>query len=508
MAHNLQDKPAFSWWIGDIQKQCKRIICAIENHYLKRTHKFGVQVPKSVEEALQIDRDTGTTLWHEAIQKEMKNNAIAFEFLEPQASAPLGYKKSTLHMIFDVKMSFTRKAQLVAGSHLTDPPPSITYSSVVSRDSVRIMFLIAALNNLQVLVADIGNAYLNAPNHERVYAIAGKEFGSRAGERVVIVRALYGLKSAGAAWRAHFASSLTTIGYKSYLADPDVWLREATKSDGVPYYEYLIIYVDDILAFSLAPQETMKAISELYRLKDNLATKPERYLGADVVQFYLPGDSSKPQWGLSSTQYIAEAIQNVELELSKIRKTLSNAISMPPSGGYRPELDVSPLLSPEQANYFQNLIGILRWIIELGRLDIHVHVSMLSTFLAAPQEGHLNETLHIFAYLKRYKKSTMVFDDTLPNFDESIFQQNADWSNFYNDAAEKVPPTAPKPRGRSVNMYCFCDSSRMLEIVLHGVCKAALNYFLMARQLFGSPRNEILWKVLILEQSLLHNILQ
>ncbi len=100
----------------------------------------------------------------------------------------------TLHMVFDVKMDFTRKARLVAGGHLTDPPASITYSSVVSRDSVRIMFLVAAVNDLQVLAADIGNAYLNAPNRERVYAIAGKEFGSRAGQRVLIVRALYGLK--------------------------------------------------------------------------------------------------------------------------------------------------------------------------------------------------------------------------------------------------------------------------------------------------------------------------
>jgi len=63
------------------------------------------------------------------------------------------------HMIFDVKMDFTRKAHYVAGGHVTDPPASLTYSSVVSRDSVRIAFLLAALNGVNLLATDIGNAY-------------------------------------------------------------------------------------------------------------------------------------------------------------------------------------------------------------------------------------------------------------------------------------------------------------------------------------------------------------
>eukprot|EP00978_Attheya_sp_CCMP212_P008706 scaffold20437_cov41-Attheya_sp.AAC.4 len=78
-------------------------------------------------------------------------------------------------------MDFTRKARFVAGCHLTDPPASINYSLVVARDSVRIAFMIAALNDLSVLVADVGNAYLNAPCREKIWFTAGKEFGSRAG---------------------------------------------------------------------------------------------------------------------------------------------------------------------------------------------------------------------------------------------------------------------------------------------------------------------------------------
>jgi Reverse transcriptase (RNA-dependent DNA polymerase) len=95
------------------------------------------------------------------------------------------------------------------------PPTSITYSSVVSRESVRIAFVVAALNGLDIMAADIGNAYLNAFTSEKVYTITGAEFGEEAGQVAVIVRALYGLKSSGAAWHAFFAQSLCDLGFTS-----------------------------------------------------------------------------------------------------------------------------------------------------------------------------------------------------------------------------------------------------------------------------------------------------
>ena len=117
-------------------------------------------------------------------------------------------------MIFNVKIDFTHKARLVAGGHLTDPPTTLTYSSVVSRESVRLAFLIAALNDLNILVADIGNAYINAMTKEKVYTIAGKEFGDHAGQTIIITRALYGLKSSGAAWRSHLVQTLRDMNFK------------------------------------------------------------------------------------------------------------------------------------------------------------------------------------------------------------------------------------------------------------------------------------------------------
>ncbi len=167
---------------------------------------------------------------------------------------------------------------------MTNPSPTLTYSSVVSRDSVRIAFMLAALNDVDLLVADIGNAYLNAPTRERVYTTAGPEFGAELqGQSVIIVRALYGLKSSGAAWRAHLAGTLKSLGFTSSLADPDVWYRAASKPDGFEYYEYVLAYVDDILALSHNPIAIMKALEDFYRLKGGYE-KPKRYLGADVLE--------------------------------------------------------------------------------------------------------------------------------------------------------------------------------------------------------------------------------
>jgi len=113
----------------------------------------------------------------------MKNVRPAFEVHEGDTKDLVGFQKIKCHMVFDLKISegFRRKARLVAGGHLTDVPASIPNSSVVSRDSVRIALLTAALNGLDILACDIQNAYLSADCREKIYTIAGDEFGSEAG---------------------------------------------------------------------------------------------------------------------------------------------------------------------------------------------------------------------------------------------------------------------------------------------------------------------------------------
>ncbi|KAI2501269.1 Reverse transcriptase (RNA-dependent DNA polymerase) [Fragilaria crotonensis] len=188
----------------------------------------------TVEEALTIDEETGTDFWRKALGKEMTKVKVAWKSADGISPAQarsgkepsmIGFQEIRCHVIFDVKMDFTRKARFVAGGHTTDTPGSITYSSVVSRDSVRLAFLIAGLNDLDVLAGDVTNAYLNASCREKIWFEGGIETGEDRGKVLIVTRALYGLKSSGAAWRADLAATLCHMNFTSTQADPDVWIR-------------------------------------------------------------------------------------------------------------------------------------------------------------------------------------------------------------------------------------------------------------------------------------------
>lgn len=101
---------------------------------------------------------------------------------------------------------------------------------------------------------------------------------------------------------------------------------------------------------------------------------------------------------------------------------------------------------------------MLRWVVEIGRLDILLEVSMLSHHLALPREGHLEQALHIFGYLKEHPKRKIAFDPDHPEVDERRFKQY-DWYDFYRDAKEAIPTNMPPPRGRTVSTHCFVDAS-------------------------------------------------
>ena len=117
-------------------------------------------------------------------------------------------------------------------------------------------------------------------------------------------------------------------------------------------------------------------------------------------------------WYMSSDTYCKAAIENVEcwLENKGIVKGLPTRAACVFPSNWKPELDTSDELDDDDANYYMQQVGVLKWLVELGRIDIATKVSMLAAFSACPRKGHLEGILHLYGYLKKNPRSKLVFD--------------------------------------------------------------------------------------------------
>ena len=167
--------------------------------------KFGISIPAKYDEAVEIDIINGNTYSRDATQKEMNNIEVAFKFLYNRSKLLTFFKKITCHLIFDLKFDLTRKSRYIGGVHLTQVPESMSYSSVVSRYSVRIMFLKGGFYYLDINMCDIWIAYINVETRERLRFTSGSKWWNWKGCQVIIIRALYELKSSGSEWKKLFA---------------------------------------------------------------------------------------------------------------------------------------------------------------------------------------------------------------------------------------------------------------------------------------------------------------
>ncbi len=446
------------------------ILAAIKSRIRKTTHKYGIEIPTSIAHSNEIDTANGNTFWRDALAKEMLNIGIAFEILPDGKMCPVGWHKVTGHLVWDVKMDFTRKARWVLDGHKTPDPIGSTYAGAVSRESVRISFTYAALNGLDVCAADIRNAYLQAPSSQKDYIVCGPEFGiENVGRIALIHRALYGGKSAGKDFRNHLRSCMRHLDFVSCPADPDVWMRPAKHSDGTEYYEYILLYTDDALVVGENAELLLRRdLGRYFELKEESIGPPKIYLGGGIRKVEL--DNGVQAWALSSSQYVQSAVKNVEsyaMTQKGDRWNLPKIAETPLRTSYRPELDVTPELQPTEAAYYQSVIGILRWIVELGRVDICLEVSMMSSHLALPREGHLTQVLQIFSYLRKYHNTEMVFDPSDPVIDDARFERK-DWTSSefgHIDGEEELPPRMPQPRGQGFIMRAKVDADHAADTV-------------------------------------------
>jgi hypothetical protein len=253
------------------------------------------------------------------------------------------------------------------------------------------------------------------------------------------------------------------MGFIPCLADPDLWMLATEKADGTKYWAYVLIYVDDVMVIHHDALSILAKLDKYFKLKPGSIGDPKMYLGATLKKMTL--DNGVSAWASSPAKYVWASVENVEKYLKDLgdeRWKLPIKCSNPFELDYEPELDGSKELNPEMASWYASLIGMLRWMVEIGRVDIITELSLMSSHMAMPREGHLDTVLHIFGYLKAKYNSRMAFDPTVPYYDESSFKE-CDWKEFYGNVEEAIPSNAPEPRGESVHIRMYIDSDHAGE---------------------------------------------
>jgi hypothetical protein len=199
----------------------------------------------------------------------------------------------------------------------------------------------------------------------------------------------------------------------------------------------------------------MEGIKTNFKLKGDKVAKPDIYLGAELSEMDV--GNGVECWSMSAAKYCKSAVDNVQEELAKQGRRLPSKCVSPLSSNYTPETDTSEELKADGIQRYQELIGVLRWATEIGRIDILLETSWMSAFLASPRIGHLEQVYHMFGYLKEHPKRKLAFDPTHPMIDERRFQRH-DWGDFYRDAKEAIPGDMPELRGNAVLSHCFVDA--------------------------------------------------
>jgi hypothetical protein len=161
-----------------------------------------------------------------------------------------------------------------------------------------------------------------------------------------------------------------------------------------------------------------------------------------------------------------ESVKSVEQFLKSKGRSLPTRLRTPFRSDYKPELDSSPELAAEEHSYYHEFIGILRWAVELGRLDILLEVSLMSSYLAARREGHWNKCFTSLG-IEEITKKRIAFDPDYPAIEESRFKRY-DWADFYRDCKEMTPPSAQEPLGKPVSIYYFVDLPEWITLTWWG----------------------------------------
>ena len=196
-------------------------------------------------------------------------------------------------------------------------------------------------------------------------------------------------------------------------------------------------------------------------------------------------------WGMSPSKYVLEDANNCAKHVKynfPVNYTLPDCAENPFVMGNEAVMCTYKALDSAEAYYFKSIIGVMCWMVEIGRIYIATEVSLLSSRLTYPLEGHIGAALCVMSYLKQKYNSLLVFDPTYPKIDEIIFK-DCDWKYFYGNVEEEIPPNAPYPRGKDIDLWAKVYSNhegdkeiRLLRTGYLIFCHILLVYWLSKRQ--------------------------
>ena len=246
---------------------------------------------------------------------------------------------------------------------------------------------------------------------EKIWTVLGPEWGELQlqGEKAIIVRALYGLKSSDAAFHKHLAACMTALSYVPCLADPDLWMKPACEANGDNYYSHILCYIDDILIIHHEADRILdRVVGKFFMLKPESVGKPNAYLGAKLREHQCP--NGVRTWTMSPSNYMQEAVKNCHKHM---KEHFDGKYKLPKTARMLSHITMNPNLKPQLPFSLKLHLTTCPWL--------------------AYQDGKLKLAklmLQLRCLCCDKHNLCMFFDPTYPDIDYEAFNDGADWKQF------------------------------------------------------------------------------
>ena len=242
----------------------------------------------------------------------------------------------------------------------------------------------------------------------------------------------------------------------------DIWMRRIDD-----YYEYICVYVDDLVICAKNPQFIADAL-----VKDHHFTLK----GTGPINYHLGCDYFREPDGTlcyGPKRYIDKMVKDFD----DMFHEKPRGYPSPLEKGDRPELDDSDLLDMDGIKKYQSLIGSAQWAVQLGRLDITTAIMSLSSYRAAPREGHLNRIKRVIGYLSKMRNALIRVRTQVPDY-SSLGEGRHNWErSIYAGATEIIPADVPEPLGKPVVCTSYVDANLYHDMLTGRSVTGVLHFF-------------------------------